>query len=71
MVFASEGGHVLGKASGFAQGVTGHDQARARPCDGCKHLTVKLLSPDGHRLQAACKLYRVAAQRCADFEVGK
>lgn len=69
VAYASEGGHVLGKESVFEAGVTGNDQARAKPCDGCRHVSVKLVSPDGHRLQLACRLYRTAVQKCADFEV--
>jgi hypothetical protein len=67
VTYASEDGHVLGKESGFAAGVNGNDQARSKRCDGCRHMTVKLVSPDGHRLTAACKLYRVAVSRCADW----
>lgn len=68
MNWASENGNALGKESGlFGTGVSGSDLAISRPCDGCKHLTVKLVSPEGKRLQQACKLYRVAVSRCADW----
>ena len=68
--YASENGNARGKESGlFGSGVGGHDLARSKPCDGCRHMTVKLVSPDGHRLQQACKLYRVAVSRCADWVV--
>jgi len=65
--YASEAGHVLGKESAEAVGVNGHDQARGKPCDGCRHLFMKLISPEGRHQQRACKLYRIAANRCADF----
>lgn len=67
MTYASENGHVLGKESTEAVGVNGHDQARSKPCDGCRHLFLKLISPEGKHQQRACKLYRIAANRCADF----
>lgn len=67
--YAKENGHEIGSRPREVAGsaVNGHDQARARPCDGCKYMSVKLVSPDGHRLQLACKLYRNALQRCADW----
>ena len=65
--YASEAGHVLGKVSADAPGVTGNDQARAKPCDGCRHLFMKLVSPEGKHQQRACKLYKVAAIKCADW----
>jgi hypothetical protein len=68
--FASEAGHVLGKEGTEAAGVNGNDQARGKPCDGCRHLFLKLISPEGRHQQRACKLYRIAANRCADW-VGK
>lgn len=69
VAYASEGGHVLGNEGVAVAGVNGHDQVRARACDGCKHASVKLVSPDGHRLKMACRLYRAATQRCADWAV--
>ena len=67
--YACENGQEIGSRPRQVPGsaVNGHDQARARPCDGCKHASVRLVSPDGHRLQLACKLYRNALQRCADW----
>ena len=65
--YASEAGHVLGKVSADAPGVTGNDQARAKPCDGCRHLFMKLVSPEGKHQQRACKLYKVADSKCADW----
>lgn len=67
--YASEGGNALGKESGlFGSGVSGSDLARSKRCDGCRHMTVKLVSPEGKRLLATCKLYRVSVSRCADWE---
>ena len=67
--WAAENGVEIGSRPRAVVGAAGngHAQARAGRCDGCKHASVKLVSPDGHRLQMACKLYRVAAGRCADW----
>lgn len=60
LVHASEAGHVLGD-----------ENAGRKPCDGCCHLFTRLVSPDGARQQRACQLYRVAANRCADYREAK
>lgn len=67
--YAKENGHEIGSRPREVDGsaVNGNDQARAGRCDGCKHASVKLVSPDGHRLQMTCKIYRNATQRCADW----
>lgn len=71
--YAKENGVEVGSRPRDIDGksVSGNDLARQGRCDGCRHASVKLVSPDGHRLQVACKLYRVAAGRCADWSSGK
>ena len=60
LVYASENGHALG-----------NENAGRQPCDACYHFFRKLLSPDGARQQRACRLYRYAANRCADYREEK
>ncbi|MGL4647936.1 MAG: hypothetical protein ACRC1H_00905 [Caldilineaceae bacterium] len=36
-------------------------------CTGCRHLAVRLLSPDGRRQHHACQLYRHATGKCVDW----
>ena len=71
--YANENGVEVGSRPREIEGrsVNGHDQARATRCDGCRHMSVKLVSPDGHRLTAACKLYRVAVAKCADWSAAR
>jgi hypothetical protein len=67
LTYASENGHVLGKESAEPVGVKGHEQARGKTCDGCCHLFMRLVTPDGKVRQRACRIYRTAANRCADW----
>ena len=60
LVYASENGHAVGD-----------EHAGRQPCDGCIHFFTRHLSSDGSRVQRACRLYRYAANRCADYREGK
>lgn len=46
-------------------------EAGRQPCDRCVHYFTRLASPDGSRQQRACRLYRYAANRCADYAEAK
>ena len=67
--YAAEAGLEVGSRPRdiAGHGVRGDELARAANCDGCRHLFLKLISPDGTHKQRACHKYRVAAQRCADL----
>ena len=71
--YANENGVEIGSRPREIDGkaVNGHEICRQKGCDGCCHASVKLVSPDGYRLKVACKLYRVAAGRCADWSAVK
>ena len=71
--YAKENGVEVGSRPRELQdrAVNGYDQARATRCDGCRHMSVKLVSPDGHRLTTACKLYRDAVKKCADWSAAR
>lgn len=70
VAYASENGKALGKKSSDDDGVSVAYAPQAKPCDGCRWLAMRQLSPDGSRQQQQCKRYqsaRLAAIRCADF----
>ena len=67
--FASENGREVGSRAREIDGksVNANEIARSSPCDGCKHLRINPASPDGQRILRACRLYGIAAQKCADW----
>ena len=67
--YAAEAGMEVGSRPRYiaGHGVRGDELAHAASCDGCRHLFVKLVSPDGVHTKRPCHKYRVAAQRCADW----
>lgn len=67
--YAKENGHEVGSRPREIDGksVRGDELARSTACDGCKHMRIKPASPDGHRVLRSCRLYGVAAQKCADW----
>lgn len=67
--YAKEAGVEIGSRPAELPGraVSGGDLARAKSCDGCLSMYLKPMSPDGKRVLLACRKYKHAAQRCADW----
>lgn len=67
--FAAEDGHEVGsRPRDMAdRTVNGLHLARAGRCDGCRHIIVKIISPDGKRLRTGCKIYKGLTSKCADW----
>jgi hypothetical protein len=67
--YAAEAGKEVGSRPRdiAGHGITGNEMASAGRCDGCRQLYMKLVSPDGQHQQRACRKYKVAAQKCADW----
>lgn len=67
--FASENSIEVGSRPREIAGkaVSSADIAKSLQCDGCRSFFLKPMSPDGSRQQRACRIYKLAAQRCADW----